>query len=109
MTHLIFTADERITPIPNQNDVPDMIQVSGSCPGTKLTVLTVRLTNGSVSGDINPKKAGGVVLAPKHEFEELRDCFDNFPIEIDLTCTNNGTNYSVTAMRSTSVPVAAVG
>lgn len=102
---MVFLADERITDIPDHNDNPDMIQVTGSCQNTNLTLLTVRLTNGAVSGNINPTKSAGVVFAPKAKFDELRDCFDQFVIEIGLPYIDNGGNASITDMLSKPKPV----
>jgi len=96
MSTMVFLAEDRITDIPDQNNAPDMIQVTGSCQDTKLVLLTVRLGTGAVSGNINPKKSAGVVTVPKAKFEELRDCFDEFIIKIDLSYADNGAHFSVT-------------
>jgi len=104
MSKLVFIADDRITDIPDQNDDPDMIQVTGSCKDTNLTLLTVRLSNGGPSGNINLKKSAGVISVPKQKFHELRDCFDKFLIEIELNGNDNGANFALSDVVSRPVP-----
>jgi hypothetical protein len=101
MSKLVFIADDRITDIPDAQDNPDLIQVTGAAKDTNLQVLSVKLKSGNVSGNIDPTRKSGVVFAPKTQFEQLRDCFDHFLIKIEMDYDQNGGNYSITSITST--------